>query len=315
VVVKNLRKVYDDKVAVQDVSFHLNSGECFGLLGPNGAGKTTTISVLTGLVEPSGGAGYIVGHDIATDMDDVHQNIGVCPQFDIFWENLTVEETLLFYSRLRGIPKARERESVNTALARVALQMDLNKRVSELSGGMKRRLSVAVSLVGEPSVIFFDEPSTGLDVENRRHLWDVLLGIKANKCIILTTHSMEEADVLCDRISIVASGLLTCFGTNTSLKAKFGSGYHVKLNYDVDAEDKVLAFVKSSFPNSEVAESFPGNLTFRVPDLVVSSTIELFLQNKESLQIRDFGISQTSLEDVFLNIVKTEEAASQGQKK
>lgn len=137
--------------------------------------------MLTGLIEPSAGAAFVSGYDIRSEMDDVHTKIGVCPQFDIFWADLTVQETLLFYCRLRGIPKAMENEAVRVALKRVALENDLVKKVKELSGGMKRRLSVAVALVGEPPVLFFDEPSTGLDVENRRHLWDVLLAIKPGK--------------------------------------------------------------------------------------------------------------------------------------
>jgi len=170
-------------------------------------------------------------------------------------------------------------------------------------------LSVAVSLVGEPNVLFFDEPSTGLDVENRRHLWDVLLAIKPGKCIVLTTHSMEEADVLCDRIGIVASGLLKCLGNNIHLKAKFGSGYTIKLNFDPEDEPSIVEFVQQNLASAVKEESFPGTVSFRVPKdtFVMSETIDLFLSNKEKLKIKDFGISQTSLEDVFLNIVKSEE--------
>jgi len=192
------------------------------------------------------------------------------------------------------------------ALSRVGLQNETAKKVNELSGGMKRRLSLAVSLVGEPPVIFLDEPSTGLDIVNRRELWQVLLSIKAGKCIILTTHAMEEADVLCDRIGIVATGALRCVGTNIHLKQKFGNGYFIQINFEPEDEQIATGYVKTLLPSAQIVDSFPGNFSYRVgiDSFVMSNVIEGFLQNKDRYKIKNFGISQTTLETVFVNVVR-----------
>lgn len=138
--------------------------------------------------------------------------MGVCPQFDVLWADLTVEEHLLFYSRLKGTDPSKEKEVALIAMREVYLERFRNFKVKSLSGGMKRRLSVAISLVGNPKIVYLDEPTTGLDPENRRQLWDILGEQKGKKAMILTTHSMEEADVLCNRIGIVTDGILRCVG-------------------------------------------------------------------------------------------------------
>lgn len=179
-IVKDVRKVYPScggvppKVATKSMCLRIKKGEMFGLLGPNGAGKTTLISMLTGMYRPSSGNAWVAGYDIRNQLDVVQLMIGVCPQFDILWSDLTVEEHLLFFARLKGIEPEEEYEKVNTAIEEVLLQRFRNFPVKSLSGGMKRRLSVAISLVSEPKIIYLDEPSTGLDPENRRQLWDIL---------------------------------------------------------------------------------------------------------------------------------------------
>jgi len=293
-----------------DLCLALRKNETFGLLGPNGAGKTTTISILTGLYMPTQGNAWVDGYDIIESMDSVHKIMGVCPQFDTLWDTLTVEETLLFYARLKGADKSGEKEEVQKYLDQVGLGAHAEKKVHALSGGMKRRLSVAVSLVGDPKVIFLDEPTTGLDPESRRSLWDVLIEVKKNKCIILTTHSMEEADILCTRIGIMSHGALKCLGTNVRLKNKFGEGYTLKVNFEQEDEETVVKFVKQIVPNAEIAETFPGNYSFAIPsaNLVMSEVISALLADKGAHGIKDWGLSQTTLEDVFLNIVKHDEA-------
>ena len=180
--IKGLRKVYKSvggkppKVAVKNLSLHIKRGEMFGLLGPNGAGKTSLISMLTGLYPPEAGNAWVGGYDIVNQIDAVHKKMGVCPQFDLLWPELTVEEHLLFYARIRGIKASEEKEVVKKALKEVYLNDFASFKTRQLSGGMKRRLSVAISLVGEPQIIFLDEPTTGLDPENRRQLWEILAG-------------------------------------------------------------------------------------------------------------------------------------------
>mmetsp|Transcript_26279 Transcript_26279/g.23158 ORF Transcript_26279/g.23158 Transcript_26279/m.23158 type:complete len:217 (+) Transcript_26279:520-1170(+) len=206
----------------------------FGLLGPNGAGKTSLISMLTGLYPPEAGNAWVAGADIINQIELVRSNMGVCPQFDLLWPSLTVKEHLLFYARLRGIDSKEENEVVEKAMSEVYLTKFSNFRVKQLSGGMKRRLSVAISLVGDPKIIFLDEPTTGLDPENRRQLWDILVEARGNRAMVLTTHSMEEADVLCTRIGIITQGTLRCIGPQTRLKSLYGGGYHLFINCHKD---------------------------------------------------------------------------------
>lgn len=173
-IIKDMRKVYPacggvpPKVATRNFCLRIKKGEMFGLLGPNGAGKTTLISMLTGMYRPSSGNAWIAGYDIRNQLDVVQLQIGVCPQFDLHWSDLTVAEHLLFFARLKGIEPEFEEEKVDTAISEVLLQKFRNFPVKSLSGGMKRRLSVAIALVSDPKIIFLDEPSTGLDPENRR---------------------------------------------------------------------------------------------------------------------------------------------------
>ena len=156
------------KVATKNFSLRIKSGEMFGLLGPNGAGKTTLISMLTGMYGPTSGNAWIAGNDIRNELEIVQLNIGLCPQFDLLWGDLTVEEHLLFFARLKGIEPEYEYERVSQAIKEVMLEKFRHYQTKSLSGGMKRRLSVAISLVSDPKIIFLDEPSTGLDPENRR---------------------------------------------------------------------------------------------------------------------------------------------------
>lgn len=198
---QDLKKVYQipgasgqqssQVTAVQRLNLSVKPGEIFGLLGPNGAGKTTLISMITGMISPTSGNAWIMGHDIQNQIELVHLNIGVCPQFDLLWPDLTVEEHLQFYARIKGIQPAEESQKVQMALEEVALdQKDSQKKVKELSGGMKRRLSIAIALVGDPKIIFLDEPSTGLDPDNRQKLWKVLEKCRGKRAIFLTTHSV-----------------------------------------------------------------------------------------------------------------------------
>jgi len=258
---------------------------------------------------PTSGRAWVGGFDIETEMGLVHQIMGVCPQFDTLWDTLTPMETILFYARLKGAPRKTDKEEALLYLKQVGLETAVDLKVSQLSGGMKRRLSVAVSLVGNPRVVFLDEPTTGLDPDSRRALWDVLLEIKKNKCIILTTHSMEEADILCTKIGIMAGGSIQCIGSNVRLKNRFGEGYSLHLNFDLEDYDTVTSYIKSLLPSAIITENFPGHLTFGIPtkDLQMSATLSSLLQDKEKSKIKDWGISQTTLEDVFLNIVKKDE--------
>eukprot|EP00742_Colponemidia_sp_Colp-10_P012044 GILJ01013471.1.p1 GENE.GILJ01013471.1~~GILJ01013471.1.p1 ORF type:complete len:1008 (+),score=146.02 GILJ01013471.1:44-3067(+) len=322
-VCKDLRKVYPkvggrpEKVAVNSFSLAVARGEVFGLLGPNGAGKTSLISILTGLYEPDGGDGWVAGYSIKDSMDNVQLNIGVCPQFDILWPELTVKQHLLFFARLKGVPHHKEQEHVKETVAEVGLEAAVNKKAAQLSGGMKRRLSVAISLIGDPKIIFMDEPTTGLDPQTRRLLWDTLSQLKRGRSMVLTTHSMEEADVLCSRIGIVAGGVLRCVGSQLHLKNKYGSGYHLHLNFDPENAERIQQYMAETVPTAELVTEFPAIQTYAIPvrDFKVSNLFEQMESDKDRLGIVDWGISQTSLEDVFLRIVEEAENGNTGRRR
>lgn len=317
-VVKDLRKVYkgktraEDKVAVKKMNLRIEDNELFGLLGPNGAGKTTLISMLTGLYQPDGGDAWIGGFSITQDLEQVQLYMGVCPQFDILWPELSVHEHLLFYARLKGISPKDEKESVEKAMNEVYLTKFKDLHSNQLSGGMRRRLSVAISLVGNPKIVFLDEPTTGLDPENRRQLWDILSKCKGGRAMVLTTHSMEEADVLCSRVAIVNEGVFRCIGPQVVLKTLYGGGYHLFINCQKTfgyRHDEIIPqvkdFVSKIIPTAVPLSEFNGNLVYQIPidSCKVSMVFSEFEGNKAKIGIADWGISQSSLEDVFMRVI------------
>lgn len=173
-------------------------------------------------------------------MNEIRQSLGICPQFDIQWDSLTPYEHVVFYSRLKGVSSSNEKSHVMSLLSKVGLDDCANSKYAcQLSGGMRRRLSVAMALAGNPKIVFFDEPTSGLDPISKRQLWDIVSSSKENRSMILTTHSMEEADILCDRISILSSGKLKCLGTPLHLKNKFGFGYRLYVCAEKGLADSV----------------------------------------------------------------------------
>ncbi|KAI9092841.1 hypothetical protein DFS34DRAFT_596408 [Phlyctochytrium arcticum] len=268
-ILKNLRKQYPTgKTALKTLTMAAESNMVFGLLGPNGAGKSTTISILTGLYESTGGQASIDGYDINTEREGVWRVVGVCPQHDVLWEDLTCEEHLLFYARLKGIDKADEAEVVEQSLKTVALNGPFkNRRTKGLSGGEKRRLSIAIALVGHPKVVFLDEPTTGLDPEVRRLIWNIITEARKNRTIVLTTHSMEEAEVLCQRIGIVSQGTLRCIGTPHHLKSLYANSFRIVFSVNEEKDlPKAKAFVEGILgPAAVLSESYATQAAYEVP--------------------------------------------------
>ena len=219
-----------NKKSLNNFTIHLNDSEIFGLLGPNGAGKTTFFSILTGIYEPTSGNAFIRGNSILKNIEKTYEYIGYCPQFDLLWEDLSVENTLLFYSRMKNKDKEKIYLMVEKILIDVRLVKFRKYLVRELSGGMRRRLSLGVALIGEPPIVFLDEPTTGLDPKNKREIWDILSHCKENRCMILTTHLMDEAETLCDRIGIILKGKIRCLGSQYKLKANYGKGFKLCIN-------------------------------------------------------------------------------------
>ena len=214
----SLVKQYKNITAVDDLSFEISKGELFSLLGVNGAGKTTTIKMLTCLTQLSNGNAYIFGHSIINDSNQIKGLIGVSPQETAIAPNLTVEENLELICGINGFPKEKTRERINELSKQFSLGDVLKRKAGKLSGGWQRRVSIAMALISEPQILFLDEPTLGLDVIARHELWEVIRSLKGKITIILTTHYMEEAEALSDRIGIMKNGKLLTIGSVDELK-------------------------------------------------------------------------------------------------
>ncbi|NXV83242.1 ABCA1 protein, partial [Atlantisia rogersi] len=236
--IQNLVKVYRDgkKVAVDGLTLNFYEGQITSFLGHNGAGKTTTMSILTGLFPPTSGTAFILGKDIRSELSTIRQNLGVCPQHNVLFDLLTVEEHIWFYARLKGLPEKKVKEEMEQMAMDVGLPHKLKARTSKLSGGMQRKLSVALAFVGGSKVVILDEPTAGVDPYSRRGIWELLLKYRQGRTIILSTHHMDEADILGDRIAIISHGKLCCVGSSLFLKNQLGTGYYLTLvKKDVDS--------------------------------------------------------------------------------
>ncbi|CAB3983284.1 ATP-binding cassette sub-family A member 2 isoform X4 [Paramuricea clavata] len=231
VVIDGLVKVYKSgsKRAVNRLTLNLYEGQITSFLGHNGAGKTTTMSLLTGLFPPTQGTAYIYGNDIRYDMDDIRKSLGFCPQHNVLFDRLTVEEHLWFYARLKGMSSGLVCGEVDRLLIDLDLPSKRHSLVDTLSGGMKRKLSIAVAFVAKSRMVILDEPTAGVDPYARRAIWDLLIKYKQDRTILLSTHYMDEADVLGDRIAIISEGKLQCLGSSLFLKSNFGDGYNLTL--------------------------------------------------------------------------------------
>ncbi len=219
--VRQIVKTFGDFTAVKGISFSVADGEIFGLLGPNGAGKSTLIRMLTTLLTPTSGTARVNGFDIIAEQDEVRKSIGVIPQAMTSDLELSVEENLLIFAKLYGVPREKRTKLIRDLLAAVELTQWADKQVKNLSGGMRRRVEIARGLVHEPRIFFLDEPTTGLDPVSRVAVWEMLEKIKAERdlTVLLTTHYMDEADKLCDRIAIVDHGQLAALDSPMKLKA------------------------------------------------------------------------------------------------
>jgi ABC-2 type transport system ATP-binding protein len=221
ITIEGLTKKFEDKTAVENFSLQVTKGELFGLLGPNGAGKTTIINILCGLVKPTSGTAKIFGYDVQKEAQKVKEQIGVCIQETAIYPYLTGIENLELFGKLYGMNKKAIKERSNMLLTKMALKEDAKRVTAKYSGGMKRRLSLALALIHDPQIAFLDEPTVAMDPQSRHAVWDFIKDQKIRgKTIILTTHYMEEAEELCDRVGIIDHGKLIALGTPKELIAK-----------------------------------------------------------------------------------------------
>ncbi|KAM6041610.1 phospholipid-transporting ATPase ABCA7 [Chlamydotis macqueenii] len=229
--VRNLVKVYrhGSRAAVNGLSLDFYEGQITSFLGHNGAGKTTTMSILTGLLPPTSGTAYILGWDIRSDMDSIRKTMGTCPQHNVLFDVLTVEEHVWFYGRLKGLSEERVKAEMEQLIWDTGLPHKRREQTRNLSGGMQRKLSVAIAFVGGSRVVILDEPTAGVDPYSRRSIWELLLKYRKGRTIILSTHYMDEAELLGDRTAIISQGRLCCCGSPLFLKSRLGTGYHLTL--------------------------------------------------------------------------------------
>ncbi len=300
--VQGISKRFGTLLAVDNVSFGVKGGEIFGLLGPNGAGKSTLIRMLTTLVPPTIGTAIVAGHDIIRDPNAVRQSIGVIPQNMTSDPELTCAENLGIHARLYGITGARRRQRTAELLESFNLADRANALASTLSGGMRRRLEIARGLVHDPTILFLDEPTTGLDPASRISVWEMIAHLRAQqgRTLLLTTHYMDEADRLCDRVAIIDSGRMVALDTPVALKASVPGASRIELQFEPDlphgaADLEQLPAVKSV--------RALGSATYRISsDRGPASAEELIeLARALNLELKALSVQSTSLDDVFLH--------------
>eukprot|EP00978_Attheya_sp_CCMP212_P013362 scaffold33622_cov51-Attheya_sp.AAC.3 len=325
---RNLSRTFGTKTAVDGLSLSMYSGQVTALLGHNGAGKTTTISMLTGMVAPSSGTAFVAGKDIRTQMSDIREGVGICLQHDCLFPLLTVKEHIEFFAKVKGLHLRKSKEefeqSVLTSIEDVALLEKRNSFSKDLSGGMKRKLSVAIAFCGDSKVVFLDEPTSGMDPFSRRFTWNVIRQYRQDRCIVLTTHFMDEADLLGDRIAIMAEGQLRCAGSPLFLKKSFGVGYQLtieklpqangesKRGEQNDIEDNLKNIVIGGVPEATMLSNVGSEMSFQLPLGASTKFVDMFgeLDRKvESCEIITYGISITTLDEVFLMVARGEYGA------
>ncbi|XP_041616343.1 phospholipid-transporting ATPase ABCA7 isoform X2 [Vulpes lagopus] len=326
--------------ALRGLTLDFYEGHVTALLGHNGAGKTTTLSILSGLFPPTGGSAYILGHDIQSSLAAVRPHLGVCPQYNVLFDLLTVDEHIWFYGRLKGLSAAAVRREQARLLQDVGLVPKRRAQTRHLSGGMQRKLSVAMAFVGGSRVVILDEPTAGVDPASRRSIWELLLKYREGRTLILSTHHLDEAEVLGDRVAVVAGGRVCCCGSPLFLRRHLGSGYYLTLakarpspaaggegNADSEAAAgpgreaeragqrsaagaaQLLSFVQQLVPGARLVEELPHELLLVLPygGAVDGSFARLFREMDRrlgELGLASYGISDTSLEEIFLKVME-----------
>lgn len=261
--------------------------------------------MLTGLFSPSQGTALINGYDIRNDLNKIRGSLGLCPQHNVLFNELTVREHIIFFSKLKGIKDKTEiKNQIKKYVDLLGLEPKMNAQSSTLSGGMKRKLSIGIALCGNSKIVMCDEPSSGMDPAARRALWDLLIQEKQGRTVLLTTHFMDEADILGDRIAIMADGDLKTVGTSFFLKKRFGVGYRLTLvKKPLCNPNNVVQFLSRYIPNIAVESNIGTELSFILPEDKTRYFKKIFKDledNLDELKVLSFGLSLTTMEEVFL---------------
>ncbi|XP_068012331.1 phospholipid-transporting ATPase ABCA7 isoform X1 [Melanerpes formicivorus] len=349
--IRNLVKIYrsSGRAAVNGLSLDFYEGQITSFLGHNGAGKTTTMSILTGLLPPTSGTAYILGWDIRSDIDSIRKTMGMCPQHNVLFDILTVEEHVWFYGRLKGLSEEQVKQELEQLIQDTGLPHKRREQTRNLSGGMQRKLSVAIAFVGGSKVVILDEPTAGVDPYSRRSIWELLLKYRKGRTIILSTHYMDEAELLGDRTAVISQGRLCCCGSPLFLKARLGTGYHLTLvkrerssagssmgtvpgTTKKDGSDserssdtglgsergseastvdvaQLSALIQKLVPSSRLVEDIGHEVHFILPysgakDGAFGDLFRELDARLGELGISSYGISDTTLEEIFLKVAQ-----------
>jgi len=325
--IRLLNKFFDSKHSVADFSVNMYKGQIFALLGPNGAGKTTTISMLSGLLPSSSGSAYFGGLSMFKNMDVTREKLGVCPQHDVLFEFLTPKEHLELFASFKG---REDTEAIDRDVREIINDVELadsaNMLACNLSGGQKRRLSIGIAFIGNCDMVFLDEPTSGVDLAGRKRLWGMLKKYKAGKVTILTTHYMEEAEELGDRIGIMANGSLKCVGSPLFLKTSYGAGYNliidreeVPISEQQTTQDKITAFLNARIEGVKIRKEAGHEVTYFLPKEGARLFKKFFAEldaNQKTLKIASYGMTTNTLEEIFLKVARGEDRGNEavGQK-
>ncbi|XP_063626441.1 phospholipid-transporting ATPase ABCA3-like [Cydia splendana] len=301
---------FGKETVLHGVNLDVYRGEITVLLGNNGAGKTTLLNIITGLIQASSGTVLIEGKDTVKHSVETRKLIGLCPQHNMFFEFLRVQEHVMFFAMLKGQSCAQSRASSSELLAKLQLSDKLKEKPTALSGGMKRRVQLACAVAGGAKVLVLDEPTSGLDVETRRELSNVLLGLRGQHTVLLTTHFMEEADALGDRIAALHHGRVRCHATPMFLKRAIGTGHRLTFTtLGAPNEAEITSTITAVVPDATVRDRRPNGLTYNLPSMDTPRFPQLFTtldEKRSKLQIDTIGVSRSSLDEVFLELCSDE---------
>lgn len=296
--VEHLSKTFKDQTAVDDVSFSVKQGEVFGLLGPNGAGKTTILKMITTLLKPTAGTIEVFGHDIKTDSKTARSTFGVTGQYASVDEDLSARENLMIFSRLNGLSKKDSLTRTAELLKEFSLENSADKSIKDFSGGMRRRLDLAISLITRPALIFLDEPTTGLDPRTRSQMWATIRRlVQQGSTIFLTTQYLEEADKLADRVAVIDHGKLIKLGTPDQLKRDIGESTMSLKVLQSDKVPQAVSILQSELNSKPIVNDTTIITKFKTTAQAINGLTQL--QNSKII-ISDLTVQEPSLDDVFM---------------
>jgi len=308
---QNLRKRYDDFTAVDGINLKIRKGHLFGFLGPNGAGKSTTINMLSTILPPSDGTAKIMGFDLVKERSKIREIIGVCPQELVFYERLSARENIHLIAQMHNIAPRDYKDRTDDLLGQMQLLDRADGQARTFSGGMKRRLNVLMAVIHDPEVIFFDEPSAGLDPQSKRVVWNFIKDFeKQHKTVVLTTHNMEEADDLSQELAIIDHGKIIAEDTPQALKARIGQGDVVEFRVDdakLDQRDNYIQAIQKTDGIQWAKPLGKQIISFSAYDGLrkISHYYDQF-EKEFGVKMHDVVIRQNTLEDVFLNLTGKE---------